>query len=73
MVRSKGADAVDLRDVEKMETDVHWSNRGDGAGDPEDGTESVSASWNRLASIKSTKIGISALNVGLQCCDSAEF
>jgi hypothetical protein len=57
-----------------METNVYWSNRGGAdVGDLEDGTKSGSASWNMLASVKSTNIGISAFGVGLQRCDSTEF
>ena len=65
---------MDFQDTKKMETNVYWSNIGGAdVGDPEDGTKSGTASWNMLASIKSTAIGISAFRVGLQCYDSAEF
>lgn len=74
LVRFKGTDAVDLQDAEKMETTVHWSNRGeDDVGDTEDGTESGANPWNRLALVKFSNIGFSAFSVGLQRCDSAEF
>jgi hypothetical protein len=72
--RFEAADAVDLKDATKMETNVRRSGRGEAdGGDTEDGAKSRAATWNRLAPIKSTNIGFSAFGVGLQRCDSAEF
>ena len=72
--RIEAADAVDLKDATKTETNVRWSGGGEvDGGDTEDGTKRSAASWNRLAPIKSTNIGISAFGVGLQRCDSTEL
>jgi hypothetical protein len=71
--RYEGAGVVDLQDIEKMETNVYWNKGGVDAGDPKDGTKSSAASWNLLASVKYTNIGITAFGSSLQHCDSAEF
>jgi hypothetical protein len=71
--RYEDADVVDRQDFEKMETNVYRNKgRGADAGDPKDGAKSSAASWNLLASVKTTNFGVTAFG-GLQRCDSAEF
>jgi len=51
--RIEAADAVDLKDATKTETNVRWSGGGEvDGGDTQDGTKSSAASWNRLAPIE---------------------
>ena len=52
MDRFEGVVAVDLQDIEKMETAVLWSTRGEAGKDHSpDGDGSVPAAKNLLASI----------------------
>ena len=74
MDRTEGVDAVDHQAAEKMEARIHWSISGEDRADyPPDGVETSQAAKHRLASIKTSDIGISAFGVGLHRCDSVEF